>query len=311
VGGIPEIRELQRAMSGMVGHVRRAQLQSRVYAEQLADGQEKERQRIARELHDEAVQATIAIAQALDMSMGWLYSKPERAEQMLQLAREQALGLVSQLRNLISGLRPPALEELGLMAALEMQIGDYPAQQITLTASGEARHLPEAHALTLFRVAQEALRNVIRHSQATHTHIEVQYQPQGIVLRIEDDGCGFHPPSHLGDLAFQKHYGLLGIQERVNSLGGGFKLESQIGKGTTLHVYLPTQDTSTPDPHVRDPVCNALIVPQQAYGTVVYGEQAYYFCCPVCQGTFEHYPSSYAQPPPSSISVIAPTNSVP
>jgi two-component system sensor histidine kinase UhpB len=292
-GGISEIQALRRAMFGMVGHVRRAQEQSRAYAEQLADGQENERKRIARELHDDAVQSTIAVSQGIDMAKNWVKTDPDRAVQMLQTVRQQAVEIVTGLRNLIGDLRPPALEELGLMPALKMQLDTLREVDVKLTTSGEPRRLAEAQELTLFRVVQEALRNITRHSQATQIHVDVNYQPQGVSLQIQDDGCGFRLPPHLGDLALQHHYGLVGIQERVHSLDGRFRIESKIGQGTTLNVYLPTTAQNQPDDRVRDPVCSALIEPHQAYGSVIYQDETFYFCCPVCQGAFQKDPDVY------------------
>lgn len=292
-GGIAEIQTLRRAMSGMVGHVRRAQEQSRAYAEQLADGQENERKRIARELHDDAVQSTIAVSQGIDMAKNWVKTNPDRAVQMLQSVREQAVEIVTGLRNLIGDLRPPALEELGLIPALKMQLDTLQEADVKLTTNGEPRRLAEAQELTLFRAVQEALRNITRHSRAKHIQVEVHYQPHGISLRVQDDGCGFRLPPHLGDLALQHHYGLVGIQERVNSLDGRFSIESQVGQGTTLNVYLPITAHNQPDDRVSDPVCSALIQPHQAYGSVSYQDETYYFCCPVCQGAFQKDPDVY------------------
>lgn len=291
-GGIPEIRGLRRAMSGMVGHVRRAQEQSRAYAEQLADGQENERKRVARELHDDTIQSTIAVTQGIDMAKNWVKTDSDRALQMLQFVRDQCVEIVTSLRNLIGDLRPPALEELGLIPALEMQFTSIQQAEVKLTTSGHPRRLNEAQELTLFRATQEALRNITKHSQAKHIHVGVNYLMRGVSLQIQDDGCGFHPPRHLGDLAFQNHYGLLGIQERVISLDGWLKIESQVGKGTTLFVYLPTA-VRQPDDQVHDPVCSAVIEPNHAYGSVLYQDKTYYFCCPVCQGAFQRDPELY------------------
>lgn len=293
-GGIPEIRELQRAMSGMVGHVRRAQEQRRAFTEQLADGQENERKRIARELHDDTIQSIIAVTQGIDMARNWIRTDPDRARQMLQSAREQAVVIVTNLRNLIGGLRPPALEELGLIPALEMQLGTLKAFQSCLDVKGEKCRLQEARELTLFRVAQEALHNIVRHSAAQHVQLDVNYQQQGVLLSIRDDGQGFVPPTNLGDLAFEDHYGLLGIQERVTNHGGWFRLESEVGQGTTLQAYLPTAvQVQSDDNLVCDPVCRVMIEPQQAYGSCEHGQSIYYFCCPVCQGAFQKDPALY------------------
>lgn len=291
-GGIPEIRELQRAMSGMVGHVRRAQQQNRAYAEQLAEGQENERKRIARELHDETIQSVIAVTQALDMAKAWIKNDPPRAIQMLKLAREQAVEIVTNLRNLIGGLRPPALEELGLIPALEMQLNRVSDYKVSLNIMGEPRRLDEVQEITLFRATQEALRNISKHSHAKHIQVDVDYQSQGIMLTLQDDGQGFCPPSKLGDLAFENHYGLLGIQERVTSLGGRIKIDSKVGQGTTLQVYVPS-NKEQPNDLARDPVCSALIEPRRAYGSVAHQDKTYYFCCPVCQGAFQKEPDLY------------------
>ena len=144
----------------------------------------------------------------------------------------------------------------------------------------------------MFRATQEALRNIHKHSYAKQVYIDVDYQAQGILLKVRDDGRGFKPPSKLGDLAFEKHYGLLGIQERVTSLGGYIKIDSQLGQGTTLQVYVPSSKEQ-PNDLVRDPVCSTLIEPHRAYGSVKHQAITYYFCCPVCQGAFQKEPDLY------------------
>lgn len=291
--GIPEIRGLSRAMSGMVGHVRRAQEQKRVYAEQLAQGQENERKRIARELHDDTIQSLIAITQSIELTKNWLKTDIARATDMLQQTREQAVEVVTRLRNLIGGLRPPALEELGLIPALEMQLEMIQQEDVNLRITGDQRRLDETREVTLFRAAQEALRNIMRHSEATRIDIEVKYQPQEVLLCIQDNGRGFRPPSSIGDLAFKNHYGLLGIQERVTALGGWLEIDSQINKGTTLYVRLPSKTQEHHESLVRDPVCSALIEPQRAYNSLSYKGDIHYFCCPVCQGAFQQDPDLY------------------
>lgn len=290
--GIQEIRELHRAMAGMVGHVRRAQEQSRAYTDRLADGLEIERKRIARELHDDTVQSTIAVTQRIDLAKNWIQSDPERATEMLQLARAQAVDIINALRQLIGGLRPPALEELGLVAALRMHIDSIEQPAVELHVEGIPRRLIETQELTLFRAAQEALSNVSRHSGASRADVHLNYQADGVTLAVQDDGRGFSPPEHLGDLAFRNHYGLLGIEERVSSLGGWLRVDSGISKGMRLQVYLPAE-TRQPDHLVRDPVCSTLIEPQQAYGTLEYDGVTYAFCCPVCQGAFQKEPELY------------------
>ena len=296
-GGIDEIGSLRRAMAGMAGHVRRSQVQSSAYADRLADGQEVERKRIARELHDDTLQALIVINQSIELATNWTQSDPDRARQMLQVAREQALATVTNLRNLIGGLRPPALEELGLVAALEMEVTAAPEPPVAVVVKGVQRRLAEAQELALFRAAQEVLHNVRRHSGATKAEIVVGYRADGVSLTITDDGCGFQPPQQIGDLAQTSHYGLIGLQERIQNLGGTVEIDSAPGAGTKVKILLPTSDSTQPSDLVRDPVCSTLLEPQQAYGSAEYAGETYYFCCPVCQGAFQNDPLLYLANP--------------
>lgn len=291
-GGIPEIRSLRRSMASMVKHVRRAQQQSVKYADNLMEGQEAERLRIARELHDDTIQSLIAISQGIDMARTWVKQKPEQSIQLLNTAREQAVDTVANLRGLIEDLRPPALEELGLIAALEMQT-DKCNLSVDMKIKGQPRRLDELHELTLFRSAQEALNNARKHSQANHVDLSLNYQTNGVAMSIKDNGKGFSLPLYLTDLADSGHYGLMGIQERVNQLDGTLKINSENGKGTHLALYIPSEPAPQPENTVSDPVCSVHIHAQQAYASTVYNGTRYYFCCPICQGAFQKEPERY------------------
>ena len=282
-GGIYEIELLRRAMAGMVGHVRRAQKHSRAYADRLAEGQEQERSRLARELHDDTVQSLIAVLQGIDFTSELV--QDDAAMQMLQSTREQAVDTINNLRRLIGDLRPPALDELGLIAALNMHIDRIQDMPLTLNVEGTPRRLPHQQELTLFRAAQEAITNAIRHSGGDCVTITVTYQPDGTRLVVQDNGNGFNIR---GD--FEGHYGLIGIQERAESLQGTVKIDGT--QGTQISVWLPVKQAQPVD-QVRDPVCSAVLEPEQAYGSVEYQGETYYFCCPVCQGAFQKEPDVY------------------
>jgi signal transduction histidine kinase/YHS domain-containing protein len=285
-GGIGEIDKLRRAMAGMVGHVRRSQLQTRAYADALAEGQEAERARIARELHDETVQALIAISQSIDLAQ---QLDGERGRQRLQVARTQAVESAKALRNLIADLRPPALEELGLAAAIQMLVDG----QAQVRVHGIQRRLPPVQELALFRGVQEALNNARRHSQAETIEVSLTYEPACVSVHITDNGRGFQvPPEGVEYFVAGGHYGLMGIRERLQHLGGDFKIDSAPGKGTTVTLSLPSQVVALADV-VRDPVCSTWLQPEQAYGYIDYEEKRYYFCCPVCQGAFQREPEAY------------------
>ena len=185
------------------------------------------------------------------------------------------------------------LEELGLVAALEMEVEKIADLKAHVRVNGVTRRLDEVRELALFRAAQEALTNARRHSQASCVEITVSYHPEGIRLSVTDDGVGFSIPAYLSELAAQKHYGLMGMQERTQSLGGILTIRSKQGQGTTLEVFVPSEQTGQPAALVTDPVCKAQIEPQQAYSTRVYQGETYFFCCPVCQGAFQKNPELY------------------
>ena len=183
------------------------------------------------------------------------------------------------------------------MAAVEMEAAKGLDLQAQVSVAGIQRRLDEDQELALFRTAQEALVNARRHSHARQVRLRLDYQATGILLHIDDDGCGFQIPKHLGDLTSQRHYGLVGIQERMHALGGTFRVMSRNGSGTELEVFLPSQVSQQPDHVVLDPVCYAHIQPLQAYASLDYQNQTYYFCCPVCQGAFKRNPELYLPAP--------------
>lgn len=292
-GGIPEIGILRRTMASMAGHVLRAQEEGTAYRHALTDGQEAERARIAHELHDDTVQALVAIAQSIDLASNWVEKDPARAAVMLKTARTQAVETVEGLRRLIANLRPPALEELGLIPALTMLAENEDDTAITIKATGEQRRLHETYELTLFRAVQEAVHNAQRHGAAHHIAIQVDYKTNEVRLAVHDDGKGFQLPEDVDFLTKQGHFGLIGIRERVHHLNGDVHISSKPGQGTELRVTLPLASAEQPNEAVRDPVCGAVIQPQKAHGSVKYQDETYYFCCPVCQGAFQTNPELY------------------
>jgi signal transduction histidine kinase/YHS domain-containing protein len=295
-GGIAEIGILRHSMASMAGHVRRNQEDGQAYRHALTDGQEAERARIARELHDDTVQALIAVAQSIDLVSAWIETDVERSAVMLKTARNQAVEAVDGLRRLIANLRPPALEELGLTTALQMLAKNEEGVAVKVQTTGKERRLDETRELTLFRSVQEAIQNARRHGQAEHISVEVNYQPQNVCLTVIDDGSGFYWSERYSSFAKSGHYGLLGMKERVHHLNGSVDVMSKPGMGTRLTVTLPLDTHNQPTETVQDPVCGAIIQPHQAYGSVEYEGKRQYFCCPVCQGAFQRDPDTYLSP---------------
>jgi signal transduction histidine kinase/YHS domain-containing protein len=293
--GIAEIDTLRRTLASMAGHVRRAQQESLAYHSALTAGQEAERARIARELHDDTVQSLIAIAQSIELAGKWIEEQPARASDMLRLARAQAVESVDNLRRLIGDLRPPALEELGLVPALRILARDTNAIEVEVVISGKERRLDETRALALFRGAQEGVHNAGKHSGAERVRVEVAYAQDEVVLTVSDQGAGFVVPQPVSALVEGGRYGLTGMVERVESLGGQVSIRSAPGQGTIVTITLPVQPSAQPAATVRDPVCRADIQPDQAYASVIYEGETYYFCCPVCQGAFQRSPQTYLE----------------
>lgn len=243
VGGIREIEELQRTLQEMAEQIRRHQSGMRHYIAALAQGQEEERRRLARELHDEMVQSLVAIAQGIRMISLDLPSAPglERVQEHLERLSEMVHRSLQELRRVIHDLRPLYLEELGLVPALEalVQSASRGGLSIAFEVLGEERRLPAEIELAIYRIAQGALSNVIRHAQARHAQVRLEFGEEGVTLMVEDDGVGFVPPEMPGDLALRGHFGLMGMYERATRLGGHFSIHSRPGHGTRVVVFIP------------------------------------------------------------------------
>jgi two-component system, NarL family, sensor kinase len=204
----------------------------------LIAAQEDERARLARELHDGAVQQAIALIQRVDRIERHL----ERGDRVQAVAcagsaRHALVGLVEELRAVIGDLRPPALQELGLVRAVAMLVhrADPEMPGVTVQVEGAERRLDPAHELAAYRIIQEAWSNVLRHAHARHASITIQYTREGLVVSVRDDGTGFSP-EHASRTG---RWGLCGMHERAALIGGRLELRSTPGSGTKLTAYLP------------------------------------------------------------------------
>jgi signal transduction histidine kinase len=242
VGGVQEVGELQQALADMARQIQKYQQELQGYIGAMTVIQEEERKRLARELHDETVQALIALNQQVEMAEHRLSQDPERAAERLRELRPLIGDTIAGIRRQIQNLRPLYLEDLGFVPALEMLVRQTATQHGLVgdfEVSGEPqRPLPPAVEISGYRIVQEALQNVANHAGATWVHVEFTFGPEGITLRVEDDGIGFDAPSHPHQLAHSGHYGLLGITERVRLHNGNLTIESTTGQGTTLIAYL-------------------------------------------------------------------------
>jgi signal transduction histidine kinase len=244
VGGIAEIQALQATLIEMADQVQSYQAGMRGYLAALTQGQEEERKRLARELHDETAQSLIALDQKLQMARRALDRDPQAAAGRLDELRAMTAELIQEVRRFSRNLRPIYLEDLGLIPALEMLTRDANGSNHgTLTATfkvtGAPQRLKPEREIALYRIVQEALNNVVAHAQATRADVSAAFTEDEIAVTIADNGAGLVIPDRPGELAEAGHYGLLGMRERAELAGGWLSIESQPGKGTTIEVHLP------------------------------------------------------------------------
>lgn len=214
----------------------------------LLHGRDDERRRLARDLHDGTVQDLVALGYELASLERELEQREEglsREELLASLSewRGHISTTIRQLRGVISNLRPAGLEEFGLEVVLESYLdalrrsSDLP--EIRLERDAPLNDLPLAVSLGLLRTIQEALSNVLKHAEARRVTIRLRRLEREVSLSVEDDGKGFALPAELSELAQQQHFGLVGLSERAELMGGTLMVNSQPGTGTEVFLSLP------------------------------------------------------------------------
>jgi signal transduction histidine kinase len=205
--------------------------------ESSVESQENERERIAKDLHDEIGASLSAIK--LNLSLARRLRKDEA--QLETSAEEDSLRLIDRtiqrVREISHTLMPPALQGLGLKAALGDFLGTIPDGQgwkTTLQVNGQVRRLPEKTELAAYRIVQESVHNALRHAGPSHLRVHLDFGPSSLHLTVADDGKGFDP-----DALGERGLGLRSMESRARLIGGTFDLESKPGVGTTLKVLFP------------------------------------------------------------------------
>ncbi len=219
-----------------------AEANTKYYLKEITRAQEDERKRIARELHDETAQNLIALLHQLENLLSDKTAIPPEETKVLWNFHQQIRAVLQQVRHFSRDLRPSLLDDLGLLPALEWitsELKDAYPIDIALKVFGRSRRLSAEAELSLFRIVQEALRNVVRHAHASRAEVEVRFEDNKIVVIVADNGAGFTPPDNLRALPQTGKLGLTGLQERVQLLGGFLELKSEQGKGTTLYIETP------------------------------------------------------------------------
>ncbi len=227
--------------------------QLRALSAQLVTLLEDERQRIARELHDEAGQALIGIKLNLQVLARKIPESLPILREEVNALRQEVNQATRRLQAISRGLRPPTLDELGLLAALNrlsIEFEQNTGIPINLEMAVQQTRLPQPIEIACYRIVQESLTNVVRHANASQIWVKLDEEERVLTLRIKDNGDGFQTPG-----AEPGGLGLLGMRERATILGGQLSIDSAPGKGTEIQVIIPInnprpiESDSHSDPH--------------------------------------------------------------
>jgi two-component system, NarL family, sensor histidine kinase UhpB len=233
----PNIDTLSDTMNGMLDTVERYRAQLHNLSMQVVNAQEEERKRIARELHDDTAQ--VLTAQLLRLKTMEATNQNLNTGDLAQLIEMTAEAL-EDVRHMAHELRPPSIDDLGLYASVESltaQFQDRFGMGIRFEVQGAKRRLPPGMEVALYRIIQEALTNVAKHSQATSASVTLGTDETGVWACIQDYGIGFDPSTV--DRSDGSGLGLFGMQERTSLFGGQLKIESRRRHGTTVTVRMP------------------------------------------------------------------------
>jgi two-component system sensor histidine kinase DegS len=228
---LEDVTERKNAEEGLHRHLR-----------EITRAQEEERKRVARELHDDTAQDLVILLRQVDRLAPAIDKlSPPDAELMEEL-RKQAARIMDGVHRFSQDLRPSVLDDLGLLPALEWLAADLTEHfgiAVEMKVLGSVRRFSPETELVIFRIAQEALRNVWKHSGAAKARATLKFGGDRAVLTVEDEGKGFELPERMDDLTVAGKLGLAGMQERAQLIGGKLGLRSEPGKGTTLTLEVP------------------------------------------------------------------------
>lgn len=226
---------LERELSQRYEEGMRAQQELKELSARLVSAQEQERRAISRELHDEVGQSLSALLMEAGNAAAIVPQDSTEVRRHVESIKKLAEASVNVIRNMTLLLRPSMLDDFGLVPALEWQAREVSKRtglRVHVTAEETAGELPDELRTCIYRVVQEALHNCARHAQARSVKVVVKQEPSRILLSVEDDGHGF-------DAGRVRGLGLVGMEERVNHLGGAFEVASRPGNGTKVAVELP------------------------------------------------------------------------
>ena len=206
--------------------------------------QEDERKRIAQELHDGVAQTLVAAANLTHNLLRRDTSMDASTRKELEAVKEYNLTLVTDVRRICTGLRPSILDSLGLVSAINWVVDDLREEtgtDVQLQLTGQAYELGPEENVVVFRVVQEALRNASKHAQASTIQVALEFAATGLTVEVTDNGKGFEPVRDPSRFAVTGRLGLLGMSERMQAIGGTLSIESTVGLGTTVRIFVASK----------------------------------------------------------------------
>jgi signal transduction histidine kinase len=203
--------------------------------ERLVTAQEEERRRLRRDLHDGVGPTLASLSQRLDTAADYIRTDPEKSVQLLRDLKGQVKGTVAEIRRLVYALRPPVLDEFGLVSAIQEHVAPYTGPnglQVTLDVTKPMPPLPAAVEVATYRIALEAFTNVVNHAEASACHIEIKIQDHLLLLEVSDNGQGLPSNARVG-------VGSSSMRERAAELGGECLIAAIPTGGTRVSARLP------------------------------------------------------------------------
>ncbi|HXG38141.1 MAG TPA: ATP-binding protein [Bacteroidota bacterium] len=244
-----DIREELHLQQQLADAARQREEALKLYASSVQRIQEEERQRIARELHDDLCQRLSAVRLELDMVDYDLKQQKRRAlKKQLRALKRQVDGMIGDVRKMSTSLRPTVLDDFGLVTALKMlckEAGRTRKTKVVFqTSDGVSRRYESEVEIALYRIAQEALSNAVKHARASKILVQLKHVDNHVRLIVEDNGKGFYVDDVAQHASTAQGLGLLTMKERAELLGGRYRIETASRKGTRIDVEIPLQNST-------------------------------------------------------------------
>jgi signal transduction histidine kinase len=238
--------------------LRESQLRLRELSRKILDAQENERKRIAQEIHDSVSGSLAAVKLALEEKLASMGKQPSTDKISLEQIVSHVEETIRESRRISAHLRPSLLDDMGLLATIEWLGREYEQLHLNLKIEQQLDatedEIPEMLKVIIYRVLQEAMNNVAKHSGATRVHLLLTARDNRIELTVADNGCGFDPEDKKAlESSAVGGFGLSGMMDRTQLCDGKFEIFSEKGKGTTVHISLPCGPESIGSSNPNDP----------------------------------------------------------